>query len=87
MAQTINASPFYIKSAAIGFTGFDPEFRQAAALDGANRWQTFRFIMALVSDGIMTVARALGEFGATILNIAWNFQPYLFGPAFKNNYF
>ncbi|MDR3572785.1 MAG: ABC transporter permease [Anaerolineaceae bacterium] len=78
MAQTFIASPFYIKAAALGFSGIDPELKQAAALDGANRWQTFRFIilplswMAIVSGCVMTLARALGEFGATIL-FAGNF--------------
>ncbi|HMD88497.1 MAG TPA: ABC transporter permease [Anaerolineaceae bacterium] len=78
MAQTFVASPFYIKSAAIGFSGIDTELLQAAELDGANRWQTFRFIiiplawMALVSGSVMTMARALGEFGATII-FAGNF--------------
>ncbi len=78
MAQTFVAAPFYIKSAALGFSAVDCELRKAAALDGANRWQTFRYIvvpiswMALVSGGAMTWARALGEFGATII-FAGNF--------------
>ena len=78
MAQTFIASPFYIKAAAIGFSGIDQELMQAAALDGANRWQIFRFIivplswMALASGCVMTLARALGEFGATII-FAGNF--------------
>lgn len=79
LAQTFVAAPFFVKAAAIGFAGIDPELKQAAALDGANRWQVFRFVtlplswMALVSGGVMTWARALGEFGATIL-FAGNFQ-------------
>ena len=79
LAQTFVAAPFYVKAAAIGFAGIDPEFRQAAALDGASRWQIFRFITlplswrALISGSVMTWARALGEFGATIL-FAGNFQ-------------
>ena len=79
LAQTFVAAPFYVKAAAIGFAGIDPELKQAAALDGANRWQIFRYVtlplswMALVSGGVMTWARALGEFGATIL-FAGNFQ-------------
>ena len=78
MAQTFIAAPLYIKSAAIGFSGVDCELRRAAALDGANRWQTFRFIIvpmawtALLSGIVMTWARALGEFGATII-FAGNF--------------
>ena len=79
LAQTFVASPFYVKAAAIGFSAIDPELRQAAALDGANRLQIFRHVtlplswMSLVSGGVMTWARALGEFGATIL-FAGNFQ-------------
>lgn len=79
MAQTFVAAPFYVKAAAIGFASLDLELKQAAALDGANRWQTFRYVtlplsrLALVSGGVMTWARALGEFGATIL-FAGNFQ-------------
>jgi len=78
MAQTFIAAPLYIKAAAIGFSAIDPELRQAAALDGANRWQIFRYVvlplswMALVSGSVMTWARALGEFGATII-FAGNF--------------
>ena len=73
MAQSFVAAPFYIKSAAVGFSTVDYELRKAAALDGANGWQTFRFVtvpiawVALVSGGVMTWARALGEFGATII--------------------
>jgi molybdate transport system permease protein len=79
MAQTFVAAPFYVKTAAVGFAGIDTELKQAAALDGANRWQIFYHVtlplswMALVSGGVMTWARALGEFGATIL-FAGNFQ-------------
>ncbi len=78
MAQTFIAAPFYIKAAAIGFASIDPELKQSAELDGANRWQIFRHIvlplswMALVSGSVMTWARALGEFGATII-FAGNF--------------
>jgi molybdate transport system permease protein len=78
MAQTFIAAPLYIKAASIGFSTIDPELLQAAALDGANRWQIFRYVvlplswMALVSGSVMTWARALGEFGATII-FAGNF--------------
>jgi molybdate transport system permease protein len=78
LAQTFVAAPLYIKSAAVGFAAVDCELKQAAALDGAGRWQVFRYIMLpmawapLVSGSILTWARALGEFGATIL-FAGNF--------------
>jgi molybdate transport system permease protein len=78
LAQTFIASPYYIKAAAIGFSGVNDDLHQAAALDGANGWQTFRYITvplawtALLSGSVMTWARALGEFGATII-FAGNF--------------
>lgn len=78
IAQTFIASPFYIKAAALGFGAIDPELKQAAALDGASRAQVFRHITlplswaALLSGSVMTWARAMGEFGATII-FAGNF--------------
>jgi molybdate transport system permease protein len=78
IAQTFIASPFYIKAAALGFGAIDPELKQAASLDGASRMQIFRHITlplswtALLSGSVMTWARALGEFGATII-FAGNF--------------
>jgi molybdate transport system permease protein len=78
MAQVFIASPFYVKAASIGFAAIDPELKQAAALDGASIWRTFSAIdvplsrMALLSGSVMTWARALGEFGATII-FAGNF--------------
>ena len=73
LAQTFIAAPLYIKSAALGFAAVDCELKKAAALDGANRWQVFRYIMlpiswtSILSGAILTWARALGEFGATII--------------------
>jgi molybdate transport system permease protein len=73
MAQTFVAAPFYIKAAGIGFAAVDAELEQAAAIDGASSWQAFRHVTvplawtAMLSGAVMTWARALGEFGATIL--------------------
>ncbi len=73
MAQTFVAAPFYVKSASIGFASVDAELEQAAAIDGAGSWQAFRHVTvplawaAMLSGAVMTWARALGEFGATIL--------------------
>ncbi len=78
MAQIFVAAPFFIKAAMVGFHNIDPELEQAAALDGATEWQTFQRVMlplawtALLSGAVMTWARALGEFGATII-FAGNF--------------
>ena len=73
LAQTFVAAPFYVKAAILGFSNIEPELEQAAALDGAGHGQVFRFITiplswtALLSGMVMTWARALGEFGATII--------------------
>ncbi len=73
MAQTFVASAFYVKAAALGFSDISAELEQSAALDGASSWQVFRHVTlplawsALLSGAVMTWARALGEFGATII--------------------
>lgn len=78
MAQTFVAAPFYVKAAMTGFAAVERELEQAAALDGANPWQIFRYVTiplawsGLFGGLIMTWARALGEFGATII-FAGNF--------------
>ena len=78
LAQLFVAAPFYVKAAATGFVGVDPELEQAAALDGASPRQVFRYVTgplawtSLLGGVVMTWARALGEFGATII-FAGNF--------------
>jgi molybdate transport system permease protein len=57
----------------LGFSAVEPELLQAAALDGAGAWRRFRHVAlplawpALLEGAIMAWARALGEFGATII--------------------
>jgi molybdate transport system permease protein len=78
MAQIFIASPYYVRSASIGFGSIEQEYIEAAELDGAGHWDMFRYIIlpmaryALLSGGVMSWARALGEFGATIM-FAGNF--------------
>jgi molybdate transport system permease protein len=73
LAQTFISAPFYVKAAILGFASVDKDLEQAAALDGADSRQVFRFVTmplawtALLSGAVMTWARALGEFGATII--------------------
>ncbi|HZW05074.1 MAG TPA: ABC transporter permease, partial [Anaerolineaceae bacterium] len=73
LAQTFIAAAFYVRSAALGFAAVDRELLQSAQLDGANSWQTFRYVTlplarnAMITGAVMSWARALGEFGATIL--------------------
>jgi molybdate transport system permease protein len=78
MAQCFVSAPFYIRSAKAGFTAVYRDSEEAAAVDGADRWQVFRDITlplalpALSAGAVLAWARAVGEFGATIL-FAGNF--------------
>ncbi len=78
LAQTFVAAPYYVKAAAAGFASVERELEQAAAIDGASPLRTFRSITvplaapAVLGGLVMTWARALGEFGATII-FAGNF--------------
>ncbi len=73
IAQTFVAAPFYIRSARIGFAGVDRDLEDAARVDGASERQLFLAITvplasaALAGGLVMSWARALGEFGATIM--------------------
>lgn len=73
LAQLFVSAPLYIKAATTGFMSVDRELEQAAALDGASGLQVFKLITAplafpaLCGGVVMAWARALGEFGATII--------------------
>lgn len=73
MAQTFVSAPFYIRSAQVGFQSVPKEVEDAAHVDGAGGWSLFWFITlplasrALAAGLVLAWARALGEFGATIL--------------------
>ncbi|MBI5671244.1 MAG: molybdate ABC transporter permease subunit [Chloroflexi bacterium] len=73
IAQTFIAAPFYIRSAQVGFKGVDPEIEEAARVDGASGLALFWRITlplawrSLAAGLALSWARALGEFGATIL--------------------
>lgn len=78
MAQVFVAAPFFIRSAQTGFVGVSREIEEGANDLGADAWRVFRHVTfplagpALLSGVILSGARALGEFGATIL-FAGNF--------------
>jgi molybdate transport system permease protein len=78
LAQLFVAAPFYVKSAITGFSNVEQDIEHAAAVDGASPWTVFRAVTvplawpALFGGAVMTWARALGEFGATII-FAGNF--------------
>ena len=72
LAQTFVAAPFYIKTATSAFVNIDRALEQAAQVNGATSTQVFRLITLPLAGPlraagtIMTWARAVGEFGATL---------------------
>ena len=79
MAQLFTSAPFYLRTAKAGFLAVDREAEEAARTDGADGWAVFRSITLplafpfLLEGLVLTWARALGEFGATVL-FAGSFQ-------------
>lgn len=73
IAQIFVAAPFFIRSAQVGFQSVPREVEDAARVDGADGLQLFFFVTvpltarALAAGLVLSWARALGEFGATIL--------------------
>jgi molybdate transport system permease protein len=73
IAATFVAAPFYIRSARSGILSVPREVEEAARVDGCDEFGVFRSITApacgeaLLGGAILCGARALGEFGATIM--------------------
>lgn len=73
MAQLFVAAPFYVRQAVTGFAAVGRETEEAALVDGAGRTGTFFRVTvplafpALVAGALTAWARALGEFGATVI--------------------
>jgi molybdate transport system permease protein len=73
LAQTFVSAPFFVRSARAGIAGVDRDLEDAARVDGASEARLFRSVTvplagAILAGGlVMSWARALGEFGATIM--------------------
>jgi molybdate transport system permease protein len=73
MSQVFIASPFYVKQARAGFEAVPVSLRLASATLGAGPLRTFFKVTvplarnSLIAGAVMTWARALGEFGATLI--------------------
>ena len=73
LAQAFVAAPFFVRSARAGFAAVERDLEDAARVDGAAERQVARWITvplassALAAGLVMSWARALGEFGATIM--------------------
>ena len=73
IAQCFVAAPFYIRAARTGFEAVDPQLELVAATLGSTRADVFRRVTlplaapSLAAGAVMAWARALGEFGATLM--------------------
>lgn len=73
MAQLFVAGPLFIRTAVGAFSSVERDLEDAAAVDGAGPLRIFRYVTLplaaapLAGGAVMTWARALGEFGATII--------------------
>jgi molybdate transport system permease protein len=73
MAQLFVAVPFYVRAARAGFASVDRRLEEASSSLGYGALGTFTRITvplampSLVGGAVLTWARALGEFGATIM--------------------
>lgn len=73
IASSVVAFPLMYQSAKTGFLTINKEIEDAARVDGANEWVVFMKVTlplsyrALIAGIILSFARALGEFGATLM--------------------
>ncbi len=73
IASSVVAFPLMYQSAKTGFETIEKEIEDASRVDGASELKVFLFIAlplsakALAAGAILSFARALGEFGATLM--------------------
>ncbi|MDR6998278.1 molybdate transport system permease protein [Neobacillus niacini] len=73
IASTIVAFPLMFQTVKLGFQSVDKDIEEAARVDGANEIKVFLFVTlplsgkSMVTGLILSFARALGEFGATLM--------------------
>ncbi|MBW7476831.1 molybdate ABC transporter permease subunit [Paenibacillus oenotherae] len=73
VAAVVVSFPLAYRTMRVGFESVDSELEDSARSIGASEWQVFRFVTlplaarALTAGYILGFARALGEFGATLM--------------------
>jgi molybdate transport system permease protein len=73
VASFFVAAPFFVRAARAGFLAVPREVEEAARVEGAGEWQVFWHVTvpiaapAVFGGAVLAWARALGEFGATIM--------------------
>lgn len=72
VVQVFVSLPFFVSTTVTGLRGISPQLTEAAALDGATRWQTVRRVLVpvawpgIAAGVVLSFARALSEYGATL---------------------
>jgi molybdate transport system permease protein len=73
IAAAVVSFPLLVQTIRATFEQIDPEIEQAAIVDGGTRWTIFRYVTGplaargVAAGTILAFARAVGEFGATIV--------------------
>ncbi len=73
IATAVMSFPLFVRTARVAFEEVDPRFNQVARTLGAGPWDAFFTITlplatrGLLAGAVLAFARALGEFGATIM--------------------
>ncbi|MCP3026884.1 molybdate ABC transporter permease subunit [Halobacillus sp. A5] len=73
IAAIVVSFPLMYQSASASFQNYDPQIEKAALTLGASKWKVFFTISfplawpGLLAGTVLTFARALGEFGATLM--------------------
>lgn len=73
IASTIVAFPLMYQTVKTGFQAVDKDIEEAARIDGANEFNVFLHVTlplsvkSIITGLILSFARALGEFGATLM--------------------
>lgn len=73
LAGFVVGLPLYVMAARTAFEAVDPRYEEVSATLGESPWTTFRRVTlplalpGLAAGAVLTFARALGEFGATIV--------------------
>ena len=78
LAQLFVSAPYFVRAARSGFRAIEPELEEVARTEGATRLQALRHVTlplampALTGGAVLCWARAMSEFGATMM-FAGNF--------------
>lgn len=73
IAAGIVAFPLLVQTVRVTFEQIDPSWEEAVLVDGGGRWAAFRWVVwplaarGMAAGLILAFARAVGEFGATIV--------------------